>query len=159
MSHYKKETYTVEDLDARREENFDNLNLDTEQDDDLPTLTFAEMFDETEVQTIFTFIAASKHTAYLGYQHLRLIQQHLNDNNLQEAEDCSDMLMKSATELLALNKIDEERQQAFWTETTDLLAETETDQEEFYISYLDLFLYLAIFFMVLVAIYATFFKV
>lgn len=151
------------DADQIREENFDNLELDTEQDEDneenLPTLTFAEMFDETEVQTIFTFIAASKHTAYLGYQHLRLIQQHLNDNNLQEAEDCADMLMKSAEELLTLNKVDQEKQQAFWSENMDLLAETETDQEEFFISYLDLFLYLAIFFMVLVAIYSTFFKV
>lgn len=148
------------DKDQIREENFDNLELDTEQDkENLPTLTFAEMFDETEVQTIFTFIAVSKHTAYLGYQHLRLIQQHLNDNNLQEAEDCADMLMKSAAELLTLNKVDQEKQQAFWSENMDLLAETETDQEEFYISYLDLFLYLAIFFMVLVAIYSTFFKV
>lgn len=151
------------DKDQIREENFDNLELDTEQDADneenLPTLTFAEMFDETEVQTIFTFIAASKHTAYLGYQHLRLIQQHLNDDNLQEAEYCADMLMKSAAELLTLNKVDQEKQQAFWSENMDLLAETENDQEEFYISYLDLFLYLAIFFMVLVAIYSTFFKV
>lgn len=148
------------DTDQIREENFDNLESDTEQDEEnLPTLTFAEMFDETEVQTIFTFIAASKHTAYLGYQHLRLIQQHLNDNNLQEAEDCADMLMKSAEELLTLNKVDQEKQQAFWSENMDLLAETETDQEEFFISYLDLFLYLAIFFMALVAIYATFFKV
>lgn len=148
------------DKDQIREENFDNLELDTEQDkENLPTLTFAEMFDETEVQTIFTFIAASKHTAYLGYQHLRLIQQHLNDDNLQKAEDCADMLMKSAAELLTLNKVDQEKQQAFWSENMDLLAETETDQEEFYISYLDLFLYIAIFFMVLVAIYSTFFKV
>lgn len=145
------------------EEDFDNLEPETEQDaedeQDLPTLTFAEMFDETEVQTIFTFIAASKHTAYLGYQHLRLIQQHLNDDNLQEAEYCADMLMKSAEELLTLNKVDQEKQQAFWSENMDLLAETEDDQEEFFISYLDLFLYLAIFFMVVVAIYSTFFKV
>lgn len=149
MSRYKKEQGQEDDLD-----------LDTEQDDEnLPTLTFASMFDEKEVQIIFTFIAASKHTAYIGYQHLRLIQQHLNDNNLQEAEDCADMLMKSATELLDLNKIDEEKQQAFWTQNMDLLAESEEDQEEFYISYLDLGLYISIFIMVLVVIYATFFKV
>lgn len=152
MSRYKKEQGQEDDLD--------NMDLDTEQDDEnLPTLTFASMFDEKEVQIIFTFIAASKHTAYIGYQHLRLIQQHLNDNNLQEAEDCADMLMKSATELLDLNKIDEEKQQAFWTQNMDLLAESEEDQEEFYISYLDLGLYISIFIMVLVVIYATFFKV
>ncbi len=152
MSRYKKEQGQEDDLD--------NMDLDTEQDDEnLPTLTFASMFDEKEVQIIFTFIAASKHTAYIGYQHLRLIQQHLNDNNLQEAEDCADMLMKSATELLDLNKIDEEKQQAFWTKNMDLLAESEEDQEEFYISYLDLGLYISIFIMVLVVIYATFFKV